>query len=200
LPKGRAPANALEETLARLFAEVLGRAHVGVEEGFFEAGGHSLLALRLIDRIREELDIAVEPRNLFAAPTVAGLAGGTTYAFRVCAVDAAGHRVLRADRNESDRWVLTVIHRTTREQWTLTGEVFAVTARDGWTGVLARVEGGVTATLYNPRNTPCVRVLLRRATRAVARLQGGWWLLADDLGRVRVLDLGHGATALDLRV
>jgi len=118
----------------------------------------------------------------------------------VCAVDAAGHRVLRADRNESDRWVLTVIHRTTREQWTLTGEVFAVTARDGWTCALARVEGGVAATLYNPRNTPCVRVLLRRATRAVARLQGGWWLLADDLGRVRVLDLGHGATALDLRV
>jgi hypothetical protein len=118
----------------------------------------------------------------------------------VCAVDAAGHRVLRADRNESEHWVLTVIHRATREQWTLTGEVFAVTARDGWTGVLARVEGGVAATLYNPRNVPCARVLLRRATRAVTRLQGGWWLLADDLGRVRVLDLAFGATALDLRV
>lgn len=118
----------------------------------------------------------------------------------VFAVDAAGHRVLRADRGEGDRWGMTVIHRASRERWAMEGEVFAVSARDGWTCALARVEDGVAATLFNSRDAPCVRVLLRRATRAVARLQEGWLLLADDHGRVRVLDLGHGATALDLRV
>jgi hypothetical protein len=118
----------------------------------------------------------------------------------VFAVDAAGQRVLRADRGEAERWGVTVIHRASRERWGVDGEVFAVSARDGWTCALADVEGGVAATLYNARDAPCARVLLRRATRAVARLQGGWLLLADDLGRVRVMDLSFGATALDLRV
>ncbi|MFO0625832.1 MAG: bpX6 domain-containing protein [Polyangiales bacterium] len=118
----------------------------------------------------------------------------------VFAVDAGRHRVLRADRVEGARWRLTVILQATRAHWPLDGEVFAVCARMGWTCVLARVDDGVAATLYNPHDAPCLRVLLHRATRAVARLQGGWLLLADDLGRVRVMDLAFGGTALDLRV
>ncbi|WP_372504850.1 amino acid adenylation domain-containing protein [Streptomyces telluris] len=50
---GRAPAGPREETLTRLFAEVLGLPHVGVDDSFFALGGTSLLAVRLVARVRD---------------------------------------------------------------------------------------------------------------------------------------------------
>ncbi|WP_374206112.1 amino acid adenylation domain-containing protein [Streptomyces roseoverticillatus] len=90
---GRAPAGPREETLTRLFAEVLGLPHVGVDDSFFALGGTSLLAARLVARIRDVLgaweDTNGEDTNgenadgedgplalgtLFRAPTPAALA------------------------------------------------------------------------------------------------------------------------------
>jgi amino acid adenylation domain-containing protein len=69
-----APRTPLEELLAGLFAEVLGVDRLGVEESFFEHGGHSLAAMRLIARIREALGAELPLHRVFETPTVAALA------------------------------------------------------------------------------------------------------------------------------
>ncbi|MEO3973584.1 amino acid adenylation domain-containing protein [Streptomyces sp. CAU 1734] len=68
------PADAREELLARLFADVLGIDCPGPEDNFLELGGHSLLAIRLLGRIRRELGLEAGIRDFFDAPTVRGLA------------------------------------------------------------------------------------------------------------------------------
>ncbi|WP_062646072.1 non-ribosomal peptide synthetase [Streptomyces maremycinicus] len=72
---GRLPASGYEEVLTRLFAEVLGVGQVGPDDAFFDLGGTSLLAVRLVARIREECAAELTIGSLFEAPTPAALAG-----------------------------------------------------------------------------------------------------------------------------
>jgi amino acid adenylation domain-containing protein len=69
-----APRTPLEEVLAGLWAEVLGLARVGTYDNFFEQGGHSLLATRLLNQLRERVQIEVPLRSIFERPTLAGWA------------------------------------------------------------------------------------------------------------------------------
>jgi thioesterase domain-containing protein/acyl carrier protein len=70
----RAPRNPREGVLAALFAEVLKVPRVGIDDGFFDLGGHSLSATRLVARIRAELGAEVPIWAVFDAPTVCELA------------------------------------------------------------------------------------------------------------------------------
>ena len=70
----RAPAGPVEEILASIYAQVLGAERVGVDDSFFELGGDSLSAMRVIAAINTSLDAGLAVRTLFEAPTVAQLA------------------------------------------------------------------------------------------------------------------------------
>lgn len=69
----RAPRNDTERVLAAAFADVLELDRVGIDEDFFDLGGNSLRAIRLVGLIRAELKQEVSIRKLFAARTVIGL-------------------------------------------------------------------------------------------------------------------------------
>ncbi|MCG8455532.1 MAG: condensation domain-containing protein, partial [Holophagales bacterium] len=64
----------MEKRLAEAWQSVLGVEKVGVHDNFFELGGHSLLASRVATRLSRELEVRLPLAQLFAKPTIAGLA------------------------------------------------------------------------------------------------------------------------------
>ena len=69
----RAPASAVEEILAGIYAQVLGLQRVGVDDSFFELGGDSILSMQVVARARAA-GLTCRPRDIFVEPTVARLA------------------------------------------------------------------------------------------------------------------------------
>ena len=70
----RAPANAVEEILSGIYAQILDVKRVGVDDSFFDLGGDSISAMRLVAAINTSLDTDLTVHVLFDAPTVAQLA------------------------------------------------------------------------------------------------------------------------------
>ncbi|MEV6410710.1 amino acid adenylation domain-containing protein [Kribbella sp. NPDC051718] len=66
--------SALERSVAAAWSEVLGLPSVALTDDFFDLGGHSILAVRIVNRLAAEFDAEIPVRLIFDAPTVAGLA------------------------------------------------------------------------------------------------------------------------------
>lgn len=62
---------AIEESVAAVWARVLGLQRVGVTDNFFDLGGHSLLATQIVSRVQALLDVDVAVSTLIANPTIA---------------------------------------------------------------------------------------------------------------------------------
>jgi amino acid adenylation domain-containing protein/non-ribosomal peptide synthase protein (TIGR01720 family) len=68
------PRTETEEALARIWAEVLGVARVGVEDNFFELGGDSIVSMHITSKIRASFEVSLTPRDVLVARTVSTLA------------------------------------------------------------------------------------------------------------------------------
>ncbi|WP_308258913.1 non-ribosomal peptide synthetase [Pseudonocardia sp. H11422] len=68
------PQTPAQQRLAELFAEILHLPGIGVHDGFFDLGGHSMAAMRLIGKVRAAFGTDLTIRDVFDAPTVAALA------------------------------------------------------------------------------------------------------------------------------
>lgn len=71
---GRKPETLIEERLLEMIQELLGNRAVTLEDDFFLVGGHSLIGMQLILRLRETFGVNVTLRQLFQSPTVERLA------------------------------------------------------------------------------------------------------------------------------
>lgn len=65
------PRNQVEQTIAKIWQDILGVKQVGIHDNFFELGGHSLLATQVISQMRKVFQVELPLRHLFEAPTVA---------------------------------------------------------------------------------------------------------------------------------
>jgi non-ribosomal peptide synthase protein (TIGR01720 family) len=74
-----APRTPIEETIAQIWAQVLGLERISIYDNFFELGGDSILSIQIVARTNQA-GLQLTPKQLFESPTVAGLAAvaGTT--------------------------------------------------------------------------------------------------------------------------
>ena len=68
------PRNEIEYKIAQCWQEVMKVPHLGIHDNFFELGGNSLLAGKVISRLREDFSLDLSLQRLFKSPTIASLA------------------------------------------------------------------------------------------------------------------------------
>ncbi|MCC7249193.1 MAG: amino acid adenylation domain-containing protein, partial [Lysobacter sp.] len=68
-----APSTPIEEAIAEIWGDVLGRDTIGVRDDFFRLGGNSLSAMRVLVALRDMFGVGLSLRRLFEAPTIEGL-------------------------------------------------------------------------------------------------------------------------------
>lgn len=106
--QGLEPArNDLEQALLEVWKQLLNVQAIGVNSNFFELGGHSLLAVQVVARLRKKFGVDISLRQLFEAPTPAGLASAIEAALNApSALSAAPAnpivRLARVPRNRSN--------------------------------------------------------------------------------------------------
>ncbi|WP_156753010.1 non-ribosomal peptide synthetase, partial [Mycobacterium sp. 1245801.1] len=107
-----APATAVEQTMADIYAHVLGVDRVGIDDSFFDLGGDSLSAMRLVAEINAGLDVHLGVRALFEAPTIRRLAGrlGADGGGRPPLVAAARPAVVPLSFAQSRLWFIGQLH------------------------------------------------------------------------------------------
>jgi len=76
------PLTAMEQALAGIWQELLGREQVGLGDDFFELGGHSLLATRMLARLRRDFRVDLPVARVFETPTLRALVAAVAEGLR----------------------------------------------------------------------------------------------------------------------
>ncbi|GAA3016874.1 hypothetical protein GCM10010519_53520 [Streptomyces lactacystinicus] len=71
---GDEPQGEFETLIAGVWAEVLGRQRISPTDNFFSLGGHSLIALRVIGRLKKQFGITVSTKEVYRHPELRSLA------------------------------------------------------------------------------------------------------------------------------
>ncbi|MFE6101522.1 condensation domain-containing protein [Streptomyces laurentii] len=180
------PADERHRAVASLFADVLGldAGEVGPDDDFFDEGGNSLLAIRLMNAVRARFGVELPLKALFRAPTVAGLAASLDSApstrpalvprarAGLVATSFAQHRLWAVDRFEATGGLLNVPIavriRGALDAHALTAALHdVVTRHESLRTVFVDVDGVPWQRILDPAT---VRVPLRRETVASAEL------------------------------
>ena len=66
-----APVTAIEQQMSAIWQDVLGVDQVGLLDNFFDLGGHSLTAMRLVSHLHKEMDVKIELKDIFTFPVLA---------------------------------------------------------------------------------------------------------------------------------
>jgi amino acid adenylation domain-containing protein len=194
ISKSREPTTSrgpIEETLAKMFAELLGVAHVDVHdridvhESFFDLGGHSLIAAELVCRLRDTFGVDLPLGGVFESPSIAALAARIATApparkiiqppLRSCPHD------LQAPVSFAQEWMLDFIERSGLQRSHLLRSFIAT-----------RLEGQLDIA----RLAWSLNEVVRRheALRTSFQRRGGQWVqtVASDLQlELPVTDLHH---------
>ncbi|WP_338121756.1 amino acid adenylation domain-containing protein [Chromobacterium haemolyticum] len=209
--------NAAEAALLEIWRLALGRSGIGVHDNYFAVGGDSILALQIVSRAKQA-GFDIEPRALFAHPTVAGLA----------AVAGAAARRAHIEEPEQAEAPLAPIQRWFLQQdwpapqhWNLSLRLSLDAAADpaalqaALTAValrhdalrlrLRRAPDGAWSQHYGPRAAPPLETLTLRATEPAAReaelqtrcarLQASLDLENGPLLRAVLIEAGPGGRA-----
>ena len=83
------PRNEMEKSLVQIWEEVLGVHPLGIQDKFFDLGGHSLSATRLVSRVIKQFELKIPLQSLFQSPTVADMAA-----------EISAHRGKRLDQSQ----------------------------------------------------------------------------------------------------
>jgi hypothetical protein len=103
-----APRGEVEEILAAIWEELLGRGRIGRDDHFFELGGHSLLVMQMMERLRR-LGLSLQARRVFECPRLADLAAVLT---GMTAEPAVPPNLIRADCTAITPEMLTLVSLT----------------------------------------------------------------------------------------
>jgi acyl carrier protein len=95
------PETELQRQIAAVWSQVLGVEKIGLDSNFFNVGGHSLLAMQVISRLNDALNLDIPLRLMFEKPTIRGFAEAVN-GIRAAADERTGPRLVPRREEEAD--------------------------------------------------------------------------------------------------